>query len=194
MCHRILRLSLLLVRTHSIQHGFLDSKIHRALNSILAIFLDNWKIFKEQERRLEEEEGSLFKFKNKSHGTNLSEEEARKRAVSRAFPSFDGEFKDIMSAGDLNDSGGTAQMDEESSQYLASSDAELFMANMTDFSEIRKIHEEMFCRLPSSQWLSLGGPDCCSHCSVDSLSLNAFQWGYQTAALVNAVIPCTFLH
>ena len=193
MCHRILRLSLLLVRTHSIQHGFLDSKIHQALNSILAIFLDKWKIFKEQERQLEEEEGSLFKFKNKSNGTSLSEEEERKQAVSRAFPSFDGEFNDVMSPEDLNDTGGTIQLEEESSQCLAS-DAQLFMANLTDVSEIRKTHEEMFCRLPSSRWLSLGGVDCCSHCSVDSLYLNAFQWGYQTAALVNAVIPCMFLH
>lgn len=189
-----MRLSLLHVRNHAIQHGFLDGEIHRTLNSVLAIFLDKWRIFKEQEKQREQEESSLFKFKNKTHGSNLSEDEENKRAVSKAFPSFDGEFEDIMAPHDLNDSGVVTQMGPEPSECVPTSDAELFMANVGDFSEIRRIHEEMFCRLPSSQGLSLGGKDCCVCDSMDSLHLEAFQWGYQTAAVVDAVIPCKFLH
>lgn len=190
MLHRVLRLSLLYVRNHSIQHGFVDDTIHSALNSILAIFLDKWEIFKEEQRRREEEEGSLFKFRNKSHVSSLTEDEENKLAVSRAFPSFDEEFKDILAPEDLNDSRDTTRLNDEASQCLPSSNAELFMANMKDFSEIRRVHEEMFSRLPSSQDQSLGVTDCCLFGSVDAQFLEAFQWGYQTAALVNAIIPC----
>ena len=188
--HRVLRLSLLYVRNHSIQHGFVDDRTYSALNSILAIFLDKWKVFKEEQKRREEEEGSLFKFRNKSHGSSLTEDEEINQTMSRAFPSFDEEFKDIMAPDDLNDSGDTTQLNDEASQCLPFSDAELFMANTKDFSEIRRIHEELFSRLPSSQHLSLGVTDCCSFGSVDAQFLEVFQWGYQTAALVNAIIPC----
>ena len=192
MHNRVLRLSLLHVQNHSAQHGFLDGQTRRELKSILGIFLDQWKIFKEQERQREEEEGSLFKFKNKTHGSSLNEDEENKRAVSRAFPSFDGEFKDIMAPQDLNDNDALPQMEPEPSPCAPASDAERFMANMSDFSEIRRIHEEMFCRLPSSQDSALGWKDRCPYDSVDSLYREAFQWTYQTAAFVNAIIPCKF--
>lgn len=192
MHNRVLRLSLLHVQNHSARHGFLDGETRHALKSILGIFLDQWKIFKEQERQREEEEGSLFKFKNKTHGSNLTEDEENRRSVSRAFPSFDGEFKDIMAPQDLNDNDATPQMELEPSPCVPASDSERFMANMSDFSEIRRIHEEMFCQLPSRQDTALGWKDRCPYDSVDSLYLEAFQWTYQTAALVNAIIPCKF--
>ena len=110
--------------------------------------------------------------------------------MSRAFPSFDGEFKDIMTPQDLDESGNITQEDPEPFQHAPASDAELFMANINDFSEIRTIHEDMFCRLPSSQDLSFGGADGFPHDSMDSLYLETFYWSYQTAAVVNAISPC----
>lgn len=191
---RILRLSMLHLRNHSIQHGFLDSKMYQAVASILAIFLDKWKIFKEQEREREEEDGSLFKFRNKSHGSSLTEDEENKMALSKAFPTFDGEFKDIMAPQDLNENFVSPQVESDSSSHAPKSDAELFMANITDFLEIRKIHEETFCRFPSNQDFSLGRTDCCPNESLETLYLEAFQWSYQTAAVMNAVIPCKWRH
>ena len=66
------------MRNHSIQQGFVDVKIHRVLNLILEVFLENWRIFKESEKQKEEEEGSLFKFKVKCHDSTLSEDEENK--------------------------------------------------------------------------------------------------------------------
>ena len=132
----------------------------------------------------------MYKFKNKSHGSNLSEEEESKLAMSRAFPSFDGEFKDIMSPEDLNDVGDRTQVEDGSSERLSASDAELFMANLENFSEIRRIHEEIFRRLPSGLDLSYCVKDSLLSSPVDSLYSEAFEWGYQTAALVKAITPC----
>lgn len=187
---RILRLSVLYLRNHSIQHGFLDSKMYQAVASILAIFVNKWKIFKEQEREREEEEGNLFKFRNKIHGSNLTEDEENKEALSQAFPTFDGDFKDIMAPQDLNENVVVPQGESESSTHASKSDAELFTSNITDFSEIRKLHEETFCRFPSSQDFSLDGTDRCPSESLETLYLETFQWSYQTAAVVNAIIPC----
>lgn len=187
---RILRLSMLHLRNHSIQHGFLDSKMYHGVTSILTIFLDKWKIFKEQEKEREEEEGSLFKFRNKTHGSGLTEDEENKMALSQAFPTFDGEFKDIMAPQDLNENVVVHPVESESSSHGPKSDAELFMANVTDFSEIRKIHEETFCRLPSSQDFSLSGTVCYPKECLEALYLDTFQWSYQTAAVMNAIIPC----
>lgn len=147
-------------------------------------------MFKEQERKREEEEGSLFKFKNKTHGSSLTEDEENQRAVSKAFPSFDGEFKDIMTPQDLNENVVVPQVESDPSSRAPKSDAELFISNITDFSEIRAIHEETFCRFPSSQDFSFGGADCCPNVSMESLYLEAFQWSYQTASVMNAIIPC----
>ena len=181
---------MLYLRNHSIQHGFLDSKLHQAVVSILAIFLDKWKIFKEQEREREEEEGSLFKFRNKTHGSSLTEDEENKMALSQAFPTFDGEFKDIMAPQDLNENVVVHPVESMSSSHAPKSDAELFMANITDFSEIRKIHEDTFCRFPSSQDFSLNGTVCCPNECLETLYLDTFQWSYQTAAVINDIIPC----
>ncbi|XP_068698835.1 midasin-like [Montipora foliosa] len=189
LSYRILKLSLLKVRYHSFHHGFLDHKTYQALNSILTTFLNKWQIYQEQVRQREEEEGSLYKFKNKSHGSNWSEDEESKLAMSRAFPSFDGDFKDIMSSEDLNDVGDRTQVEDGSSERLSASDAELFMANLEDFSEIRRIHEEIFRRLPSSLDLSYCVKDSLLSSPVDSLYSEAFEWGYQTAALVKAITP-----
>lgn len=147
-------------------------------------------MFKEQERQREEEEGSLFKFKNKTHGSSLTEDEENQRAVSKAFPSFDGEFKDVMAPQELNENVVVPQVESDPSSHAPKSDAELFISNITDFSEIRAIHEETFCRLPSSQDFSFGGTDCCPNVSMESLYLEAFQWSYQTASVMNAIIPC----
>ena len=187
---RVLRLSMLNLRNHSIQHGFLDGKLYRAVVTILEIFLDKWKIFKEEERQREEEEGSLFKFKNKTHGVGLSEEEENKAGVSKAFPSFDGDFKDIMAPQDLNENVFIPPEENEQSPCADKSDAELFMANITDFLEVRKIHEESFCRFSASHDFFLGEADCSPNESMESLYLEAFKWGYETASVMNAIIPC----
>ena len=181
---------MLYLRDHSIQYGFVDSKMYQAVSSILAIFLEKWKIFKEQEREREEEEGSLFKFRNKSHGSSLTEDEENKIALSQAFPTFDGDFKDIMAPQDLNENLVVLQVESESSTHALKSDAELFMSNITDFSEIRKLHEETFCRFPSNRDLSLAGTDRYLNESLETLYLETFQWSYQTAAVMNAIIPC----
>ena len=164
--------------------------MYQAVASILAIFLEKWKIFKEQERQREEEEGSLFKFRNKTHGSSLTEDEENKIALSQAFPTFDGDFKDIMAPQDLNENVVVPQMGSELSTHASKSDDELFMANIADFSEIRKLHEETFCRFPSSQDFSLDGTDCFPSESLEMLFLETFQWSYQTAAVMNAIIPC----
>ena len=192
MFYRFVRLSLLNVRIHSLQHGFLDQKTHQALNSILVIFLDKWRIYQEQERQREEEEGRLFKYKDRSHGSNMSEEEENELAVRRAFPSFDSEFKDVMVQDDLNESGEQLQLENTPPESLLASNAELFMTAMKDYSEIRSIHEEMFCRLLSSQDLSFGVKDSGLSSSVDSLYRQAFECGYQTAGMVKAMAPCKF--
>ncbi|XP_074625737.1 midasin-like [Acropora palmata] len=189
LSYRVVRLSLLNVQIHSLQHGFLDQKTHQALNSILVIFLDKWRIYQEQERQREEEEGSLFKYKDRSHGSNISEEEENELAVRRAFPSFDSEFKDIMVQDDLNDSGEQPQLENTPPESLLASNAELFMAAMKDYSEVRSVHEEMFCRLLSSRDLSFGVKDSCLNSSVDALYRQAFEWGYQTAGMLKAITP-----
>ena len=181
---------MLYLRNHSIQHGFVDSKMYQAVASILAVFLEKWKIFKEREREREEEEGSLFKFRNKSHGSSLTEDEENKIALSQAFPTFDGDFKDIMVLQDLNENAVDPQVESESSTHASKSDAELFMSNITDFSEIRKLHEDTFCRFPSSRDFSFAGKDRCPNESLETLYLETFQWSYQTAAVMNAIIPC----
>ena len=161
------------------------------MTTILAIFLDKWRIFKEQEKKREEEEGSLFKFKNKTHGSSLTEDEENRKAVSKAFPSFDGDFKDIMAPQDLNENLVHPQMESDAPPHLLpKSDAELFMSNVTDFSEIRRIHEEMFCRFASNQDPCLSGTDCSPNESMEPLYLETFQWSYETASVMNAIIPC----
>ena len=181
---------MLYLRNHSIQHGFVDSKMYQAVASILAVFLEKWKVFKEREKEREEEEGSLFKFRNKSHGSSLTEDEENKIALSQAFPTFDGDFKDIMVLQDLNENAVDPQVESESSTHASKSDAELLMSNITDFSEIRKLHEETFCRFPSSRVFSFAGTDRCPNESLETLYLETFQWSYQTAAVMNAIIPC----
>lgn len=124
----------------------------------------------------------------------MSEEEENELAVHRVFPSFDNEFKDIMVQDDLNDSGEQPQLENtRPAESLLASNAELFMAAMKDYSEVRSVHEEMFCRLLSSRDLSFGVKDSCMNSSVDALYRQAFEWGYQTAGMLKAITPCKFL-
>ncbi|PFX16223.1 Midasin [Stylophora pistillata] len=190
LSYRVLQLSVLHLRNHSIQHGFLDGKLYRAVVSILEIFMNKWKIFKEEERQREDEEGSLFKFKNKTHGVSLSEDEENKLALNKAFPRFDDDFKDVMAPQDLNENISVPQDEDLSSSCVVKSDAELFMENIPNFSEVKMLHEETFCRLRPSQDFPLVEADCYRpNESIESLYLDAFNWGYETASVMNAIIP-----
>ena len=175
------------IQRHSSQHGYINSQIHSTLNSVLAIVLEKWKLAKEQEKQREEEEESLFKFRNKSHGSNVSEDDENKKAVTEAFPNYEAEFRDVLAPPELDEN---VEIRVTSGQEGPTSDSQLFIMNVADFSEMRQIHEDVFSHVQYCPDFISVEEERFPNGPLDSQYLESFQWGYQTAAIISGVVPC----
>lgn len=80
--------SLLLLKAHAKQTQELNSDLFADLVHILDLFVRAWRDQEEHRRQREEEEGSLYRIKEKMHGDDRTEKEREEADFREAFPSF----------------------------------------------------------------------------------------------------------
>ncbi|XP_070191391.1 midasin-like isoform X1 [Littorina saxatilis] len=146
---RLLSCSLLLAKTHALQTGEITSDLFTTLTHVLDLFVKAWQDQEDRRRQKEEEEASLYRFKDKQHGDERTEEEKEEEAFRKAFPSFRDDFADMIEATRLEDTGRTVQPMEEDDGTTAP-DA----ITEQEMDDVCCNHLHLLLRLTSTQWFA----------------------------------------
>ena len=85
---RLSHVALLQVLNHSIISGSLDSNTVSWIHKSLASFVSAWHKAEEKAKQDEEEAASLYKFKARTHGDGMTDDEREEQEFLRSFPSY----------------------------------------------------------------------------------------------------------
>ncbi|KAH0622150.1 hypothetical protein JD844_024188 [Phrynosoma platyrhinos] len=135
----------------------------------LLVIVNEWD---EQEHRAQEEEerkNSLYKYRNKSHGSGLTEEEEEEREFRRTFPLHEKDFEDITAEASLE---GKMEMEDGFENEEA---PEKPLLSHHSVKTIITIHQQLCLHFARSLWYHQNLP---SHQTKHYLS--AFLSCYQT--------------
>ena len=88
-CFRLLRSCLLHIQNHALLNGSLDGSTLEVLSQLFQLYVTSWHKAEEERRQKEQEEESLYRYKARSHGDDLTEEQKDKIEKKKAFPSFE---------------------------------------------------------------------------------------------------------
>ncbi|XP_035663677.1 midasin-like [Branchiostoma floridae] len=169
----LLQPALLHVRNHSLQTGQLTGPTLQQLRHILQSYVLRWQEGREQDKEKEQEEASLYKWKSKTHGDSLTEEQQEEREIRQQFPGYEEAFGDITAEPTLGDDD-----DDDSSKASEEAPAPVHDGKLSHDAilQICEVHHSLYSSLTWMLWLD------------DKRELTAvnhvepFLIGYQTAA------------
>ncbi|XP_078617566.1 midasin-like [Branchiostoma floridae x Branchiostoma japonicum] len=168
----LLHPALLHVRNHSLQTGQLTGPTLQQLRHILQSYVLRWQEGRELDKEKEQEEASLYKWKSKTHGDSLTEEQQEEREIRQQFPGYEEAFGDITAEPTLGDD------EDDSSKASQETPAPVHDGNLSHDAvlQICEVHHSLYSSLTRTLWLD------------DERELTAvnhvepFLIGYQTAA------------
>lgn len=185
---RVLQTSLIRIQSYAAQQGYINRDVRTAVSGILTTYLNMWQLAKEQEKQRQQEEGSLYRFRTKTHAADLDDDVQNEKAFSEAFPNFDAEFSDVGSAEDLDNDNMGKKNEEQNIPDDVMSGAEKFIASV-DVVELSRVHEQLVCHVLPCQVVAWAENKDCST-PRDSEYLQSFMIGYQAASVISKLCPC----
>ncbi|CAH1229365.1 MDN1 [Branchiostoma lanceolatum] len=169
----LLHSALLLVRNHSLQTGQLTGTTLQLLRHILQSYVLQWQEGREQDKEKEQEEASLYKWKSKTHGDSLTEEQQEEREIRQQFPGYEEAFGDITAEPTLGDDD-----DDDSSKTSQEIPAPVHDGKLSHdvVLQICEVHHSLYSGLTRALWLDVDRElTAVNH-------VEPFLIGYQTAA------------
>ncbi|XP_078699924.1 midasin-like [Branchiostoma floridae x Branchiostoma belcheri] len=168
----LLHAALLHVRNHSLQTGQLTGSTLQLLRHILQAYVLRWQEGREQDKEKEQEEASLYKWKSKTHGDSLTEEQQEEREIRQQFPGYEEAFGDITAEPTLGDD------DDDSSKASQETSAPVHDGKLSHKAvlQICEVHHSLYTSLTRTLWLDVGRE------STAVNHVEPFLIGYQTAA------------
>ena len=122
---RVLNLALSHVECDVALRGLLCDTSKVILRQVLWSFHALWLEYFEEKARKEEEEGSFYKFRVKSHCVDSDESEKNERSFVSFFPSFDKDYHDVIPRDSLNDDEDSTEIADSASSVNESSTKEM---------------------------------------------------------------------
>ncbi|XP_022106838.1 midasin-like isoform X2 [Acanthaster planci] len=144
----LLQLSLVRARHQALLAGFLEPKTLQGILSILDHIVVAWRQAEDAARRREAEEASLYKYKTKTHGDGLTDEEREDRDFRQSFPSFEKDFADLTKEPTLE-----SQPDSDEPASGEESDAVAVPIHDTQMRQVCAVHRELFTKLVRAGWI-----------------------------------------
>ncbi|XP_074663211.1 midasin-like [Tubulanus polymorphus] len=144
---RMRKQALLSLMNHIIVTGKLDDKTMIAFNNLLELFATSWLEMEERKKQKEIEDNSLYRYKEKSHGDELTEDEQDDLDLHRNFPSYESEMADLINQGKLDTSppiSGDTESEEDNS---------VFEVSAADMKFVSDMHYEIIVPYTQSSWL-----------------------------------------
>ncbi|XP_038059884.1 midasin-like [Patiria miniata] len=178
----LLQLSLFRARTQALLAGCLGPDSLQAILTVLDSITVSWRQAEDAARRRQEEQASLYKYKAKTHGDGLTDEERDEREFRQSFPSFEKDFADITAEPSLEskpDSDEPESHDESDSAAPPISDKQM--------RQVCAVHRELFTKLVRAGWIRFKQE---SRGVGDALYGQALKDGYATMVqLGSRVLP-----
>ena len=87
--HSILKLALHHTTNHAHLHGLLNPATLDLLQGILGSFVSHYHQAEMAAKQREEEEASLYKYRSRSHGDGMTDEQLEEKELRESFPSFE---------------------------------------------------------------------------------------------------------
>nr|XP_054753628.1 midasin-like [Lytechinus pictus] len=182
LMHSILKLALYHTTNHTTLHGQLTPVTLDLLHGIMGSFVSHYHRAEEAARQREEEEASLYKYKSRSHGDGMTDEQMEEKELRESFPSFEKEFADITAEPSLDDQ-------PKPEDDTATSDPDSTSTRQLDTPTMRLLrdtHGQMFTGMVNVPWMRSGGQGSNSDVDVKDVA----QLGYATAVeLAHEVLP-----
>ena len=82
----------------------MSSDLLKGFYELSETFASAWRNHEEEQQRKQTEEDSLYIYKGKERTLALTEEEEEAKSLKEVFPSFVGDFQDLIEPKDLGDS------------------------------------------------------------------------------------------
>eukprot|EP00057_Strongylocentrotus_purpuratus_P015788 XP_011670262.1 PREDICTED: midasin [Strongylocentrotus purpuratus] len=182
LMHSILKLALHHTTNHTTLHGQLTPSTLDLLHGIMKSFVSHYHQAEEAARQREDEEASLYKFKSRSHGDGMTDEQLEEKELRESFPSFEKEFADITAEPSLDD-----QSNQEDDPSTSDPDPTATrQLDTTTMRLLRDTHGQMFTGMVKIGWMRSRDRGS----SVDVDVRNTARLGYATAVeLVHETLP-----
>ncbi|MEE6475824.1 hypothetical protein FKM82_010868 [Ascaphus truei] len=170
--------ALLYLRSHVLSKGELDEKSLEIFRHICQSIINEWDEQEQCAREREKQESSLYKYRSKSHGTGLTEDQEEEKEFRKRFPLYEKDFVDITTQPSLEE-----HMETENSEDQEAGTSNL--VSQSSMQTVMLIHQQLCLSTARSLWYHQTPPP---HQAKHYLS--AFLSCYQTsAALIEHLYP-----
>ncbi|KAE8602908.1 hypothetical protein XENTR_v10014171 [Xenopus tropicalis] len=168
--------SLLYLRSHVLSKGEMDQKSLKLFRHICQAIINDWDEQEEAERQRQKQESSLYKYRTKSHGEALPDNE-EEREFRKRFPLHEKDFADLVTEPSLEGKMETEEPEEKESHVT--------LVLQSSMQAVMLIHQQLCLCTARSLWYHHNPPE---HQAKHYLS--AFLSCYQTsAALIEHLYP-----
>uniref|UniRef100_A0A8C5QIK7 Midasin n=1 Tax=Leptobrachium leishanense TaxID=445787 RepID=A0A8C5QIK7_9ANUR len=169
---------LLYLRSHVLCKGEMDPKALDLFRHICQALVNEWDEQVKCAHEKEQQESSLYKYRSKSHGTGLTEDEEEEREFRKRFPLFVQDFADIATEPSLEEKMDTTQDTEPEN-------APATLVSKSSMQTVMQIHQELCLSTARSFWYHQETPP-----HEVKHYLTAFLSCYQTSsALIEHLYP-----
>ncbi|XP_063299642.1 midasin [Pelobates fuscus] len=169
---------LLYLRSHVLSAGEMDPETLNLFRHVCQAIVNEWDEQEQCAREREQQETSLYKYRSKSHGTGLTEDEEDEREFRQRFPLYERDFADVTALPSLEE-----QMDTE--EKVEQETTTNILVSQSSMQKVMFIHQELCLGTARSLWYHQNIPP-----HEAKHYLNVFLSCYQTSStLIEHMYP-----
>ncbi|KAM8954164.1 midasin [Pelodytes ibericus] len=142
---------LLYLRSHVLSKGEMDLKSLDLFRHICQAIINEWEEQEEGAREREQQESSLYKYRSKSHGPELTEDEEEEKEFRERFPLYEQDFADITAQPSLEE-----QMDTDNK--VEQDAAHSTLVSPSSMQTLMLIHQQLCLGTARSLWYHQNPP------------------------------------
>ncbi|GAB1601935.1 midasin-like [Argonauta hians] len=177
------------LKNHVLTLQELNTPVLERFASILRLFVASWHKQREEQKRLEQERDSLYRFKTIHHDSSANDERLHEMDFKKRFPNYQSDFIDFIPSNLLDESsknvGAASNGDGGGTEDAAAANSEedetlSLLITKEEMKEICGIHQQLFTTYTKhSHWIAPTAADNDPGVGVDLLK--PFLLNYKTA-------------
>ncbi|XP_053143364.1 midasin isoform X2 [Hemicordylus capensis] len=163
--------ALLYLRCHVLAKGEMDHKSLQLFRHLCQVIINEWDEQEHQAQKEEDQKNSLYRYRTKSHGTGLTEEQEEEQEFRMKFPLHEKDFEDITAQASLE-----GEMETEDGSENGAAPEKPLLSHHS-MKTVMTVHQQLCLYFARSLWYQQNLP---SHQAKHHLS--TFLACYQTGA------------
>ncbi|XP_029647301.1 midasin-like [Octopus sinensis] len=151
------------LKNHVLTAQELSSPVLDRFASILRLFVSSWHKQQEEQKRLEQERDSLYRFKTIHHDSSPNDERLNEIDFKKRFPNYQNDFIDFIPSNLLDESSNNVGNKSGGDNSAADTDEDeplSLLITKEEMKEICTIHHQIFTNYTkNSHWIAPGSPE-----------------------------------